>query len=214
MIAAASIPHPAPDRFSILFVCTGNICRSPFAEYLARSVIDQQLGANCGKIVISSAGTHALQGSAMDPHVEAELRGMGLDGDGFTAKRLTTSHLQDADLVLTAELPHRAAVVEQHAPALRTTFSMLEFAHLLASTDLSGHALPADPVQRAREVVRIGRNRRGVVRPARHREIPDPFRKGAETHRLVTALITYAVRNAVSALWSVDSSSSPSTAGR
>lgn len=190
-----------PNRFSLLFVCTGNICRSPFAEHLTRSLIAERLGPeNCRKITTDSAGTHALQGAAMDPHVESELRAVGLSGDGFAAKRLDTAQLQKADLVLTADLSQRAAVVEQHTPALQTTFSLLEFAHLLVSTDLSGHALPADPVQRAREVVRIGRSRRGIVPPAPQREIPDPFRKSADAHRVAMDLITGAVRTTVSRL--------------
>ncbi|WP_407691194.1 arsenate reductase/protein-tyrosine-phosphatase family protein [Saccharopolyspora mangrovi] len=200
-MAPAKTHEPGPKCFSLLFVCTGNICRSPFAEHLARALVAERLGPeDCRKITTTSSGTHAIQGAAMDPHVEADLQTMGLTGEGFTAKQLDDSQLREADLVLTAELSHRAAVVEQYPPALRTTFSLLEFAHLLTSTDLSNLRLPTDPVQRARELVRIGRSRRGTVPPAPQREIPDPFGKDPETHRVALGLITDAVRSTISRL--------------
>ena len=50
----------------VLFVCTGNICRSAFAEEAARSLFDDS------KFVFSSAGTHAISGApATDTMVEA-----------------------------------------------------------------------------------------------------------------------------------------------
>jgi hypothetical protein len=53
----------APDNggpFSVLFVCTGNICRSPTAEALARRELERYPGV---PIQVSSAGSHALEGT-------------------------------------------------------------------------------------------------------------------------------------------------------
>ncbi|MGH3101977.1 MAG: hypothetical protein ACRDPU_13390, partial [Thermoleophilia bacterium] len=50
--------HDGP--FGVLFVCTGNICRSPTAEALARRELERYPGA---PIRLSSAGSHALEGN-------------------------------------------------------------------------------------------------------------------------------------------------------
>ncbi|HEX8508433.1 MAG TPA: hypothetical protein VF635_02900, partial [Propionibacteriaceae bacterium] len=78
---------------SILLVCTGNICRSPVAERLLRANLDSS-------VRITSAGTYAVVGSAIEPRMAALLRGAGADADGFAARQLTVDHVRSADLVL------------------------------------------------------------------------------------------------------------------
>src|SRR5674536_371885 len=56
-----------PDRFSILFVCTGNICRSPVAEYLTQAALSIRLGPAAGQVLVTSAGTWGHEGAAMEP---------------------------------------------------------------------------------------------------------------------------------------------------
>jgi Low molecular weight phosphotyrosine protein phosphatase len=54
------MPPDADGAFGVLFVCTGNICRSPTAEALARRELARYPGA---PIQLSSAGSHALEGN-------------------------------------------------------------------------------------------------------------------------------------------------------
>ncbi len=89
----------APMR-TVLFVCTGNTCRSPMAEAIARSQI--QRGKVVGitdSIFVASAGTSASDGSHISPEAFDSLKRMGLSHDG-RSKRLTAEMIRRADLVL------------------------------------------------------------------------------------------------------------------
>jgi protein-tyrosine phosphatase len=84
----------------ILIVCTGNICRSPVAEYLFR----KRLGSR--GIEVSSAGLSALVGSPMDATALQLLRDSGVDGALHRAHQLVPSMLFAADLALGMEKNH------------------------------------------------------------------------------------------------------------
>lgn len=57
----------------------------------------------------------------------------GIDTSGFAARRLTETLAAATDLVLTMETGHRTAVVQAHPQALARTFTLREFAHLVAA---------------------------------------------------------------------------------
>jgi protein-tyrosine phosphatase len=62
------------DRFHILFVCTGNVCRSPFAEIYTRHLLIGRLGGRGARAYpVASAGVGALHGSGMHPDSRAQL---------------------------------------------------------------------------------------------------------------------------------------------
>jgi protein-tyrosine phosphatase len=64
-----------------LYVCTGNICRSPFAEILTRHVLVDRLGGTAAAAFhIASAGVRAVAGAPMHPATREELRPWGLEG--------------------------------------------------------------------------------------------------------------------------------------
>lgn len=89
----------------ILVVCTGNICRSPLAEFWLR----QQLGEEAR---VESAGTGALVGMKADPLAIEVGHRHGLDLDSHIARQVTPTMLRDADLVLAMEGGHRRALLE------------------------------------------------------------------------------------------------------
>lgn len=82
----------------ILFVCTGNICRSPMAEYLLASRAPKAAG-----YVIASAGTSGLGGHPADPLAVQLLQERGIDMRPHRAQGLTTALLSQADLILTMD---------------------------------------------------------------------------------------------------------------
>jgi protein-tyrosine-phosphatase len=92
----------------ILFVCTGNTCRSPLAEALARRVIVERA---LSEIDVSSAGTSAWEGAPASDG--ALLVGMerNLDLSQHRARTLTRELVRDADLVL-AMGPHHLERIE------------------------------------------------------------------------------------------------------
>ncbi|RZT18929.1 protein-tyrosine-phosphatase [Mycobacterium sp. BK558] len=107
----------------ILFVCTGNICRSPSAERLATAYAEQ---SGFHDLRFSSAGVRAVTGSPMHPSAALVLEGLGGDPTGFSAKQLTSRTASDADFIFTMTASHRDIVLERAPTRLRRTFTLSE----------------------------------------------------------------------------------------
>ncbi|MGK7345963.1 MAG: low molecular weight protein-tyrosine-phosphatase [Candidatus Nitrospinota bacterium M3_3B_026] len=98
-----------------LFVCTGNLCRSPMAEYLTQAEL-AALGAP--DVLVESAGTLGLEGAPAARPAVALLRKLGIDMSGHRARELTPEMLAEADLVVVMEKGHMADVLAM-APSAR-----------------------------------------------------------------------------------------------
>jgi protein-tyrosine phosphatase len=187
--------------FRVLHVCTGNICRSPMAERLMRSMLDAAWPEQAPRFVIESAGTWGHSGSPMEPHALTTLAGLGADGTGFLARELVADHVAGADLVLGATRDHRAAAVVLHPRAAARTFTLREFARLTRDVDAAG--LPDhDAVERARALVRAAAARRGLVPPTRpgDDDLADPYQAPASAFAAAADLISDALRGPVGLL--------------
>ena len=119
--------------FDLLFVCTGNICRSPTAEHIAASKLPAE------KFKVHSAGTYGLHGYPIEPNAGTLLAAEGIACDAFRARRLDAEMIEAANLVLTATREHRTAVVTLAPNALPKTFTIREFARLVE------HVGPVEP---------------------------------------------------------------------
>ena len=75
----------------LLTVCTGNICRSPYAHLRLGHALEQ---VRPGAFEVMSAGTHALVGNAVDPGSVRLLDGRGIDHDTFAARQLSEQMLK------------------------------------------------------------------------------------------------------------------------
>ena len=102
----------------ILFVCVGNICRSPTAEYLLREHLAE------GDFEVSSAGLGAMVGYPIDPTAADLLREHGVDGSAHRGRQLTGEMLRRSDLILTMERSHTASIVRM-APEVSGKVFML-----------------------------------------------------------------------------------------
>lgn len=112
----------------VLFVCTGNICRSPTAERLATAHASAQ---DISDFVSSSAGTRALIGHPIHPDAEKVLESLGGNPIGFTARQLTPKVAGIADLILTMTQRHRDTVLELVPHKLHRTFTLAEASQLV-----------------------------------------------------------------------------------
>ncbi len=123
--------------FSVLYVCMGNICRSPMGERLLARAAAEAFGDRADEVLyVHSAGTggwHA--GESMNPPAAREIRRRGGRTDGFAARRLLAEHLDASDLVLTATTEQSDFVRELRPDAVERTFVVGEFARLLRKVD-------------------------------------------------------------------------------
>lgn len=89
------------SRKRILFVCSGNTCRSPMAETLARSLAGDR------PLDFASAGLSAQDGSPASDEARAAMARRGLDLESHRARKMNEAILAEADLVLAMEARHR-----------------------------------------------------------------------------------------------------------
>jgi protein-tyrosine phosphatase len=177
----------------LLFVCTGNICRSPLAERLASSWAEQSLGAGAARVHVRSAGTDGLEGKPMDKRSAAALTELGGDPSGFLARTLNPRMADDADLVLTMTRRHRRLVLAQAPRTLRRTFTLPEAADLLRTADLRGITdLPL--TERARELAGRLNEGRAQRRGIEADDVVDPIGQSSAVHRKVADRISRKLR--------------------
>ncbi|MCP4471920.1 MAG: low molecular weight phosphotyrosine protein phosphatase [Gammaproteobacteria bacterium] len=83
----------------VLFVCMGNICRSPTAHGVFQAIVDEEgLG---DAILVDSAGTHSYHvGSPPDMRSQATARERGLDLSGLRARRFVSADFVEFDYLL------------------------------------------------------------------------------------------------------------------
>jgi protein-tyrosine-phosphatase len=113
--------------FRVLFVCTGNTCRSPLAAAIARDLLEKEAPAD---LAVSSAGTHAEEGGTASAGALEIARENGLDLESFQGRVLTREMLEEADLVLVMEPGHRSSVLGIHPQADTKTMLLGDLAGL------------------------------------------------------------------------------------
>ena len=171
----------------VLFVCTGNLCRSPLAEGL--------LGAWAGPagLLVSSAGVEARDGVPMDPSSAAALRELGGDPDPFRSHRLTAADSERADLVLAMNRWHRRQVLERDPRALRKAFTLGEAARLLPLADRTGLGLLPVP-ERAGELAARLHAARARRADSGADDVADPIGRPPAEHRAMAAQVAVLLR--------------------
>ena len=185
---------PGPGQFGILFVCTGNVCRSVIAERLAWRGLRARLGPDACRFRVASAGTAGLAGRPLHPYTAEALTWLGADAEGFASRELTAADVDAADLILAAGREHRDLVVAMRPRASRRAYLIREFARVAAFATgtatggtATGGPIAGEPaagpsaVVRARHLVAEVAQLRGwvpYVEPAED-EIADPVTTSA-----------------------------------
>jgi protein-tyrosine phosphatase len=164
--------------FTLLFVCQANLCRSPMAERLARLRLARD-GAT--GVEVMSAGTRALEGSPMHPVAMRVLAERGADAEDFASRQVTEKVLDKADLVLTATRHQRAVCVSMQPEKVASTFTMRQFARMLAAADRATGTGPDTLPDRLRRAVAA----RATLQPVAPEDddLADPVRDPIEAFR-------------------------------
>jgi len=135
------------DIKKILFVCTGNSCRSVMAEALLKKYLKDSGKA---QIEVRSAGTRALNGLPPTEETLEVLREEGITLSGFKSTSLTDQMIKDADLILAMEDIHKDEILRR-LPAVSPKIHLLrEYGHTDQKYHDEGIGIP-DPIGRPKE---------------------------------------------------------------
>lgn len=168
---------------SILVVCTGNVCRSPIAEGMLRSILQTRFGETAPSV--ASAGTAGWVGSAADPSSIAAAAELGIDISAHRARHLEHHHVADASLVLAMATEHRDAASRLFPGTVGRIFTLKELVRLLEDLPEAPPSGKPDDVL-ASQVSAADASRFGAIRDWRYDEdVMDPLGMPPEAFRAV-----------------------------
>ena len=154
-------------RASVLFVCTGNICRSAFAA----SSLRHSLGADA-PVDVSSAGTMALVGHQMDALMAAEAHARGIADTDHVAQQVTGRHLGRAGVVLVFGAEHVEWIIDEYPEHSDRVIGLGRAAHTLSG-------LPTRAAVPLSELPMFVRDHQGGS--SADDWIADPYRRGSRS---------------------------------
>jgi len=131
---------------SVLFVCTGNSCRSIMAEGLLRKKLEE-MGRK--DIEVFSAGTCAVGGFVPTDNTIFVMKEEGVDVSGYKTSRLTPDKIQKADLILAMELIHLEEILNMAPDVAVKTHLLRKYARV---KNEPGGVEVMDPIGRPLEI--------------------------------------------------------------
>jgi protein-tyrosine phosphatase len=166
---------------SILLVCTGNICRSPIAEGVLRSLLDTRFGANA--IAVSSAGTSGWEDIGATEEAVLAAQERGFDISAHRSRLLRVGMIKEADLVVTMAAEHRDEIAEMLPGYSDRTFTLKEIVRILEELESIPAPSPAEMSPRVQEAASA--RRRGFVGRPLDEDVADPLGHPFESYRAI-----------------------------
>ncbi|MDR7239344.1 low molecular weight protein arginine phosphatase [Neobacillus drentensis] len=112
----------------ILFVCTGNTCRSPMAEAILKN-------KQIDRVEVRSAGIYAANGSEASTHAKKVLEDNGI-AHNHRSSLLTRAEVEWADLILTMTFSHKMAILQQYPQMGQKVFTLKEYSDEGSGSDV------------------------------------------------------------------------------
>ncbi len=129
----------------ILFVCTGNTCRSVMAQGLLKNMLREE---GIKDVKVSSAGTATLSSYGIYGILEKVLKEEDIEISNYKPIQVTAEIVKDADLVLVMEKRHKEAILEMAPEVENRVFLLKEFAGEKENLDIP------DPIGQPEEAYR------------------------------------------------------------
>jgi tRNA threonylcarbamoyl adenosine modification protein (Sua5/YciO/YrdC/YwlC family) len=145
----AIMKHPL-----VLFVCTGNVCRSPMAEALLRHWLGPDTEWD-----VQSAGVAAFDGMPASQAAQVVLAEKGLDLGAHRSQCLDQALVDDADLIVVMTNDHQRAVRQRFLRTDRKVFLLNAFSYARRDRDIE------DPIGTSNDVYRAVRDEMNAVMP-------------------------------------------------
>lgn len=139
--------------FTVLHVCTGNICRSPMSERMLDGLTGDDV-LNHGAGISSFHSGEGMYPASMD-----ELEARGYDFASFRARQLEREHVEASDLVLAATTGHLEYIAERFPEAVAKSFLVRSFGRVAA--DVAPELPDGDAILRGKALVALAEERRG-----------------------------------------------------
>jgi len=124
-VRSANRRRISPRARSFIFVCFGNIMRSPMAELMFKRSLGER---NQDGIRVSSAGIHAIPGSPAHPRAQVAARELGLSLDHHQSQLLTHEMADQADAILAMDFQNKAELVSLFPEARDKVFMLSAYA--------------------------------------------------------------------------------------
>ncbi|MFW6267160.1 MAG: low molecular weight protein arginine phosphatase [Halanaerobium sp.] len=114
----------------ILFVCTGNTCRSPMAEYLLKDLIAENKELKSKNWEVLSAGISAVKGADANDKASAVMSEININLAEHSSHNVEDIELSQEDLIITMTRKHSRALVLKHPDLADKIFTLKELSEL------------------------------------------------------------------------------------
>jgi protein-tyrosine phosphatase len=187
--------HESDESFEILFICTGNQCRSAVAEVVTRTLTDGM------PVNVSSAGTD-VGNPAPSPKKTLKAASMlGYDLGEHRSRRLADAALDSADLVIGFEIGHVAAAVIERGTDRAKTWLLPQLVTTLERGPAAASSDPEDLVRDARARLAAADEQRRSASPMLGDQLADPIGRSARVHQATARTIDDLCKRMVAGLF-------------
>ncbi len=156
------------DPLRVLFICTGNICRSPMGEYLLRHRAERE-----GLPVLSLSAGLTLVDEPPPPHALTVLRNVGVDASGHRSRRLTPELVGATDLVIGMTGRHAKEAAVSDMDAISRIATLKEWARWADARPRQ----PDEPIREYLASLTAGRSSAMVGTSGAAYDVEDPYKR-------------------------------------